>query len=102
MSRSTEWAPRDGPVLGCVCTILTSNLIAADAWGAAALEIARNWAVAHGYRFVRFGQSSVYNTSARVPRAVQRAVESSKAAQFWLKPQAMLSLLERGADACPW
>ena len=98
----SEWAPRMRSASGCVCTILTSNIMGAHSWGAAAVEIARNWAVAHGYRYVRFSETSHYNTSARVPRFVQLAAENNKAVQFWFKPQAMLSLLERGEEACPW
>ena len=98
----SEWAPRTRPASGCVCTILTSNLMGAHSWGAAAVEIARNWAIAHGYRYVRFSETSHYNTSARVPRFVKLASENDKPAQFWFKPQAMLSLLERGEEACPW
>ena len=97
----TEWVPRTRPAAGCVCTILSSNLLEADLWGAAAMEIARNWAVAHGYRFVRFSETASYNTSARLPSAL-RSAENSKAAQYWLKPQAMLFLLERRSNACPW
>ena len=98
----SEWAPRTRPASGCVCTILTSNLMGAHSWGAAAVEIAQNWAIAHGYRYVRFSETSHYNTSARVPRFVKLASENDKPAQFWFKPQAMLSLLERGEEACPW
>ena len=98
----SEWAPRTRPASGCVCTILTKNLMGAHSWGAAAVEIARNWAVAHGYRYVRFSETSHYNTSARVPRFVELAADDNKAVQFWFKPQAMLSLLERGEEACPW
>ena len=98
----SEWAPRTRPASGCVCTVLTSNLMGAHSWGAAAVEIARNWAIAHGYRYVRFSETSHYNTSARVPRFVKLASENDKPAQFWFKPQAMLSLLERGEEACPW
>ena len=101
-SPASEWAPRTRPASGCVCTILTSNLMGAHSWGTAAVEIARNWAIAHGYRYVRFSETSHYNTSARVPRFVELAAENNKAVQFWFKPQAMLSLLERGEEACPW
>ena len=83
--------------------MMTTDLLSdKNSWGAPAHEIGLNWALAHGYRFIRVNEHFVYNRTASIPTQILAAGES-KAARLWRKPRAMLDVLERfGERECPW